>query len=263
MPRRKTKPSVEIIPGYTAKQSQFIRGEITVDELDGRFFRYFLKNAIAANDEYYIETAKNLLEHFKEEAKAKSLERARERSRCIFHGETIVWKQPKSTEYTERQKKIARDEIPFEEVHTNELVSLCKKARAAGDEQLADMIYDFILDRREAEQEKKLKHLYKKSSPYTDSGDDFEGRDYLTLWEEGVLRNDIDPEECSTEHLEHILDVVRKGNNETYIKVAERLVVYRHDPSIVYITQDTEEALAIIEKITGIPIRRRNTWFTD
>ena len=69
MSRRKSKPSVEIIPGYTAKQSQFIRGEITVDELDGRFFRCFLKNAIAANDEYYIETAKNLLEHFKEESK--------------------------------------------------------------------------------------------------------------------------------------------------------------------------------------------------
>ena len=78
MPRRKTKPSVEIIPGYTAKQSQFIRGEITVDELDGRFFRCFLKNAIAANDEYYIETAKNLLEHFKEESKTKNRERANE-----------------------------------------------------------------------------------------------------------------------------------------------------------------------------------------
>lgn len=263
MSKRKSKPSIEIIPGYTAKQSQFIRGEITVDELDGRFFRYFLKNAIAAKDEYYIETAKNLIEHFKEETKIKNAERARERSQRILRGEEIVWKQPKSTEYTERQKKIARDEIPFEEVHTNELVSLCKKARAVGDEELADMIYDFILDRREVEQEKKLNLLYKKASPYTDAGDDFKGRDYLTLWEEGVLRNDIDPEECSTEHLEHILDVVRKGNNETYIKVAERLVAYRHDPSIVYITQDTEEALAIIEKITGLPIRRRNTWFID
>ena len=130
MPRRKTKSSVEIIPGYTAKQSQFIRGEITVDELDGRFFRCFLKNAIAANDEYYIETAKNLLEHFKEEAKVKNQERARERGQRILHGKEIVWKQPKSTEYTERQKKIARDEIPFEEVHTNELVSLCKKSKS-------------------------------------------------------------------------------------------------------------------------------------
>ncbi len=263
MSRKKSKPSIEIIPGYTAKQSQFIRGEITVDELDGRFFRYFLKNAIAANDECYIETAKNLLEYFKEEAKIKNQERARERGRRIFHGEEIVWKQPKSTEYTERQKKIVRDEIPFEKVHTNELVSLCKKARAVGDEQLADMIYDFILDRRELEHKKKLNALHKNSSPYTDIGDDFEDRDYLTLWEEGVLRNDIDPEECSTKHLEHILDVVRKSNNETYIKVAERLVAYRHDPSIVYITQDTEEALAIIEKITGLPIRRRNTWFID
>lgn len=263
MSKRKSKPSIEIIPGYTAKQSQFIRGEITVDELDGRFFRYFLKNAIAAKDEYFIETSKNLIEHFKEEAKIKNQERARERSQRILRGEDIVWKQPKSTEYTERQKMIARDEIPFEKVHTNELVSLCKKARAAGDEELADMIYDFILDRREVEHEKKLNLLYKKSSPYTDSGDDFEGRDYLTLWEEGVLRNDIDPEECSTEHLEHILDVVRKGDNEMYIQIAERLVAYRHDPSIVYITHDTEEALAIIEKITGLPIRRRNTWFAD
>ena len=52
MSRKKSKPSIEIIPGYTAKQSQFIRGEVTVDELDGRFFRHFLKNAIAAKDEY-------------------------------------------------------------------------------------------------------------------------------------------------------------------------------------------------------------------
>lgn len=260
MARKRIKPIVDVIPGYTAKQSMFLRGEISIDEVDGRFFRFLLERAKANNDKDTIETAQALLNYCQEEAKQRNCERARERTRCIYHGEEIAWKQPKSTEYTERQKQIARNEIPLDKLHGNELASLCKKARANGDSELADMIYDLILERREDEKAKRLKHLYdRKATVYYD--DKFEGRDYLTSWEEAVLNNDADPEECSTKHLEHILDIVKKENNEKYIKTAERMVAYRHDPTVCYITHNTEEALRIIEQVIGLPIRRKNTWF--
>lgn len=262
MSRKRTKTVIDIIPGYTAKQSQFIRGEIGVDELDGRFFRHFLKNAIAAKDDYLIETAQNLLDFFKEEARERNHMRARERNRRLYNSEEIVWSQPKSTEYTEHQKKIIRDEIPIDSVHTNELVSICKKAKAAGDTELYDMIYEIISERRDESRQKSIV-LNKDLKRLSDKYDDFKNRDYLTPYEEAVLTYEVDRDELSTEHLEHIVEVVRKSGDENKIAMAEQILNYRKNPESIYVTNDVDEAISIYEKIIGLPFRRLNTWFAE
>lgn len=264
MSRKRIKPIIEVIPGYTAKQSQFLRGEITVDELDGRFFRKLLANAIAINDENNILLAKDLIEYCKEEAKERNRERSRQRTHNLLNGIETIWEKPKTTEYTEYQKKIIRDEIPLENVRTRDLVLIFKKANALGNYELAGVFEDLILERHNNERQKcydGLNKLHqKRNGTYADN---YQERDKLTNWEYAVLNLEIDSDECSTEHLQHILDVATKNNDEKSVRVARAMLKYRLHPELLWLHQDTEKALCSIEATIGLPIRRLNTWFEN
>ena len=53
-----------------------------------------------------------------------------------------------NTQYTEKQIKIISGEIPFDKVHTNELIAIYQKARNNKDDVLADLVFDEISERR-------------------------------------------------------------------------------------------------------------------
>lgn len=46
MSKKRTKPIIDTIPGYTEKQTQYIRGEITDNEVNGQFYRWLLISAL-------------------------------------------------------------------------------------------------------------------------------------------------------------------------------------------------------------------------
>lgn len=262
MSRKRVKPIIDIIPGYTAKQSQFLRGEITVDEVDGRFFRHLLNNAIAINDESNILLAKDLIEYCKDEAKENNRQRERRRGKNLRKGIETIWEKPKTTEYTDYQKKIIRDEIPLEKVSTKDLVLIFKKANALGDYELVGLLEDLIIERHDKERQNRFDTLKRLSQRERgESPDDYQNRHYLTDWERAVLNLEIDSDECSTEHLQHILEVASKTHDERSERIARAMLKYRLQPELVWLHQDTEEALCSIEKVIGLPIRRLNTWF--
>lgn len=71
MSRKRIKPIIETIPGYTEKQSQYLRGEISDSDVNGKFFSWLLKRAVAANDTEVIKYAEKRLAELKEEAAEK------------------------------------------------------------------------------------------------------------------------------------------------------------------------------------------------
>lgn len=266
MSRKRVKPIIEIIPGYTAKQSMFIRGELNSDDVDGRFFRRLLSSAKALNDERIIAAANKGILKSKMASEEKKRERSRIRSRKIWAGEDIEWKQPKTNEYTEEQKKVVRGEIPLEKVHGNRLKTIRQKAFNLGDFELSERIDAIMRDRRNScreERQSRFAKLHSMSSSLGDLGDGYKKRNYLTAEEKQVLLGGIDLDECSLEHLQHILEVVEKDNNEHYIRLAKQLMNYKLHPECVYITDNHEEALQLIEMILEIPLRRPNTWFVE
>lgn len=264
MGRKRIKPNIEKIPGYTEKQSQFLRGEVTPDEVDGRFYRLLLKSATAINDTETIALAADLLAYSKEEAMKHNLERIRIRRKKKREGILIEYRQPKTTEYTEHQKKIIRDEIPIENVHANELISIMQKAKLVGDTELVDLVSSIFKERQEDSLEKKENRLLQLRERYDGKSDFFDSsRTTLTKNEIDMLQSKVDDSECTLEHLYHIRDVAKLNNDEKNLKLAELFIQYKTHPETVYRTQDKNEAMENIERILGIPIRRPKDWFTE
>lgn len=264
MGRKRVKPVIETIPGYTEKQSQFLRGEVTPDEVDGRFYRLLLKSATAINDIETIALATDLLEYSKEEAKKHNLEKANIRNKKLREGIKIEYRQPKTTGYTEHQKKIIRDEISIEDVHSNELISIMQKAKSVGDMELAELCNAIIKERQEEELQKRKESVYLLRERYDGKSDFFDSsRTTLTKNEIDMLQSKVDDFECTLEHLYHIRDVAKLNNDEKNLRLAELFIQYKKHPEMVYRTQDKNEAMENIERILGIPIRRPKDWFTE
>lgn len=264
MGRKRIKPIIETIPGYTEKQSRFLRGEVTPDEVDGRFYRLLLKSATAINDDETIALAADLLAYSKAETKKRTLERSKIRSRKLTHGIPIEYRQPKTTEYTEHQKKIIRDEIPMDEVHSNELISIMQKAKLVGDIELAELCNTIIKERQEDELEKRMGRVDILRERYDEKSDFFDSSSTtLSKNEIDMLQSKVDDSECTLEHFYHIRDVAKLNNDEKNLKLAELFIQYKTHPETVYRTQDKNEAMENIERILGIPIRRPKDWFTE
>lgn len=265
MGRKHMKPVVDVVPGYTEKQSRIIRGETPHNMVNGRLAYQFLKRATALNDEPNIKLAQHLLDVAKNVAYRKNLERSRQRSRKVLHNEDIVWRQPKSTEYTDHQKQIVRGEIPLDKVHTNELISIHQKAKAVGDIELAERILNLIIDRRNITREARIERFNRlhenRKDTSGDYGDGYKKRKYLTKWERDVLDLNVDLDECPLEHMQHILSVCEM-NNDRDIDIARQLLQYKEHPECVYVTHDLETAINDIERMIGKPLRRPSTWFT-
>ena len=114
-------------PNYTEKQLKIIRGEISLETVKGQTAAALYRKAIANNDAELAERAYRRMLQSKETSIQKNRDSIRSRCQQQRAG-TFQWKQPKSNEYNEHQRQIIRGEIPFEMVHTNELISIYQKA---------------------------------------------------------------------------------------------------------------------------------------
>ena len=106
MSRKRIKPIIETIPGYTEQQSRYLRGEISKNELDGRFFRWLAIKAEKIGDKEVMESAQKELEERKITLIERNIEKARKRSYCLFKGETPPLIKTKTTVYSNKELNI-------------------------------------------------------------------------------------------------------------------------------------------------------------
>ena len=248
---------------YTEKQLKIINGETPMEDAGGKVISWLYKKAVANNDHELAKKAKVRLE----ELKALDVEKNRQRELARYHlkhkGE-FEWKQPKSNEYTEHQKQVVRGEIPISEVHTKELINIHLKAYNNGDFELYERFLDLITSRRIESQERKAR--YKKArDTYKEfaSLKDYDAGSGLSKWEQAVLMCIVELDECSEEHLQHILDIVREQNNEELIAIAKQLLLYKTEPSVLFVVKTHREAIELLEEMLGQPIRKPDTWFNE
>ena len=254
---------------YTEKQLQVINGEMPIESMTGQGLYHFYKKAIANNDEALAIRIKKQQDILKKEKYKRELQRSAERVNKINHNEPIVWKQPKSNEYTEHQKQIVRGEIPYEKVHTNELISVHLKARNIGDYELSERLLDLITSRREKSLEKKTQNhkiytrFYKRSRSSSYHLDYNTKHNELNIVEQAILEGRVTIDECLDDHLTHIMEFARKNNDEEIYIFAEKLLLYKQHPEAVYVVQNHQEAIDWLEELLQLPIRRPDTWFVD
>ena len=236
---------------YTEKQLKIISGEIPLESITSNTARALYNKAVANGDTELAQRAKERLEASKLEAQDRNRQRANQRYQLIKEGK-VEWKQPKTTEYTDHQKRVINGDIPLEQVHTNELIHIHQKAEAMGDIEVAETMMALILDRRYESCER----------VFARDRDDFFNpkRKTLTSWERGVINADICLADCSVEHLHHIYNIVKETEGPDVIKWVEKLLMYKEHPECVYKVHGHEAAIAAYEQLTGIkfprPIKR-------
>ncbi len=265
MSKKRTKPIIDTIPGYTEKQTKYLRGEITDNEVNGQFYRWLLISATKINDKEIMEKAEKRIAQLKDEAAEKNRKQARERMHRLYRGEAPVLKTTKSTKYTDRHKQIIRNEIDPKSVHGTELAAILKIARAIEDYKTEALI-DSILSERREDQREALHRRLDKLKTDSDSGNTIKYRknDTCLVAEElALLNSEIDIDEVTEEDIRHIINICKKTGDNENLRIAEMKLQYKQNPKSVYVTQDVNEALLIIEKSMGIPITRRKDWFKE
>ena len=237
---------------YTEKQKKIISGEIPIESVDGHTIHWLYKKALANNDMELAGKANVRLCQLKEEKIEKNRTRVNQRIALQRRGE-FQWKQPKSNEYTEHQKQIVRGEIPYHNVHTQELIHIHQKALNNGDYELSERVLDLIHSRRQESKAKKKKLL--------SSMEHFDEQSPLSRWQQGILSCEVCLDECAESELEHIIDVLEGQNGNANLAIARQLLLYKQNPCILYNAKSHEEAIDIIEQLLQLPIRRTKTWF--
>lgn len=252
---------------YSELQLKIIRGEIPLDTVNGHALRPLYRKALANGNE---ELVAKLNARF-DVLKVENAEKCRQREKIRYDQKKRAeykWKQPKSNAYSDRHRKIIRGEIPLEDVHTKELISIHLKAHNNGDYELSERILSLIEDRQKEVQFRRniRKNLYDRKC-YTSERNpslDFIDKDTaLTKWDRAVLMGFIDVEECAEEQLERILRIVQKQGDEKKVLIAQKLLAYKQDPASIYVVKDHRAAIDRIEALLQLPIRRPETWFVE
>ncbi len=247
---------------YSEKQLKIISGEIPLETIKGKTASALYLKALANNDTELAEKAYARLLQAKAEAVQRNRDSGKERKRKKRQG-TFQWRQPKSNEYTEHQKQIVRGEIPLESVHTNELISIHKKAYNVGDHVLAETVLNIIEGRREITRQKDLQQRTRqhKRDALTKGLDEFDSDGPLTKWEQSILAGLGDLDEVEEEDILHIIHVLEESNDAEKLEIAGLLLLYKRDPSLLYVAQNHWDAVDKIEDLLQLPIRRPKTWF--
>lgn len=178
---------------YTEKQLKIISGEIPLDTIDGYTAVWLYKKAVTNGDTELATKVLNRKEQLKEEARKKNIERV-VKSHTLRKEEIFQWKQPKSKDYTKHHKQIIRGEIPFDKVHTNELIAIYQKARNNKDDALADLMFDEISERRRKanQKEKSNKKRRDKLRQFLDGFDDYDPNIQLSKFRQALLKGYLD-----------------------------------------------------------------------
>lgn len=249
---------------YTEKQLQIINGEIPIESVNGYFLRWFYQKSLVNKDEDLANKIKEQIDVLKHE---KSRERSRNRKAKLKNDQEIEWRQPRSNEYTEHQKLIVKGEIPYEDVHTNELISIHLKAHNNGDYELSERVLDLIHTRRMDYKERQIQYekirnkAHKNPKKINEFMDMLNINSPLTPIDIAILIRCDELDEYSKIRLQRILQTAKNHNDENLIALVETMILYNEDPSAFYVVKSHEEAIDLLEELFQLPIRRPETWF--
>ena len=246
---------------YTEKQLKIISGEIPLETIDGREATWLYKKAIENGDMELADRALQRKEQAKDEARKKNIERTIQ-NKALRRKGIYQWKQPKSNEYTEHQKQIIRGEIPFEEVHSNELISIYQKAINNKNFGLAESILGQIDYRRKvSDQKEKLHKKHKKKiGKIIDGFDDYDLGSPIPEMGQAILNGMVNIFECPKEEIIKLIAQLEDIEDEENLKLAKQLLMYKQDVSILYPVKNHWEAVDRLEELLQLPIRRPKDW---
>lgn len=249
---------------YTEKQLKIISGEIPLENIDGRDATWLYKKAIENGDAELAEKALRRKEQAKDETRKRNI-KITIKNKALRRKGITCWRQPKTNEYTERHKQIIKGEIPFDTVHTNELISLHQKARNNKDFVLAEMLYEQIAYRREKERvkEKARKEKYKERHKIIDDFEDYDPKSPIPLLGQAILNGAVNLFECPEEEIIKLITQLEESEDEDNLKIARQLLSYKRDKSILYPVKNHWEAVDVLEELLQLPIRRPKDWFTE
>ncbi len=241
---------------YTELQLKIIKGEISLQSVRSTTLSKLMKKAIFLGDFEIAQKVEEQLAQNKEKAKKRNLERAK----AYYHEikkSGLPWKPAKTPIYTERQQKIIDDEIPLEDVYIRDLIAIRQKAELNKDRVLADMMQSLIDDKKLESAEKARLLDNKRKRELRDKGRiDFSCKGVLNKYEEGILLGENDLSECSVDHLYHIKEVCEKNKDENNLEIIDLLIQYVEHPGTLYIAKSHDEAMKILYKMLGLPIKR-------
>lgn len=229
-----------------------------------------LSTAQRLGDEPIIKFAADILASRKEEARKRKRARSHQYERAILHDTTDEWTGPQNTEYTAYQLRIANDDVPTEEILTQDIVKTYQKAVARGETEIANRLKQTI-DARHEKQRTKMKADRRKSARkastkknkrwraaypnnYLPASNPY--RTELSERDYRILDGTIGLFGVSLRDLQYIRLLCENSGNQNLVELADRQIYYKEHPNAVFITHDREEALDIIEKLLGIRITR-------
>ena len=249
---------------YTERQLKIISGEIPMETIDGRDATWLYKKAIENGDAELAEKALRRKELAKDEARKRNIKRT-VKNKALRRKGITCWRQPKTNEYTERHKQIIKGEIPFDTIHTNELISLHQKARNNQDFVLAEMLYEQIAYRRERERlkEKARREKYKERHKIIDDFEDYDPKSPIPLLGQAILNGAVNLLECPEEEIIKLITQLEEIGDKETLKIAKQFLSYKRDTLILYPTKNHWDAVNMLEELLQLPIRRPKDWFVE
>lgn len=246
MSRKRIKPIYDCIPGYTLKQSQFLRGELSVDEIDGHFLWRLRDQVKSQGNTELLPSIEALIKLKKQEAE----KRRKEKMKAILNGEDIPLEQV-NRNYTRKEAEIINGvmegSVNPNEIHGNTLRLISAKAKGSGDVKVHDVFYA-LYNERQSENAKKFARLKQKDKNADESGEtpeDYLDRTELTAWEKSVLECKEELSGCALIHLEHICNVIEKNPKyKKYAEVAPAMLKHKKNPMSVCEELDMDAILA-------------------
>ena len=239
---------------------KIISGEIPLETVDGRVVTWLYKKALDNGDLELAEKARIRKEQAKLEAKKRNIERTI-KARTLRKKGMYQWKQPKSPNYTEYQKQVISGEIPLDKVKSKDLTNIYQKAKLNSDNVLAETIFELINYKHEEWRKKEKRHYCR----YYNSIENFDNHDRnspLPKWEQAILQGIIDFENYDKNDLVKLISDLENIGDEENLKIARQLLSYKQDMSILYVTNDHQEAIDMIEELLQLPICRPNSWLS-
>ena len=273
----------EVIPiksySYSQCKADILSGRIPAESFSTRTLNRMLQDAIAIGDQEMAALIEPLTIERKEAVK----ERNRKRALDHYHNVARPFREAhkddqtalapintEKTEYTKRQIKIIRGEIPYEEARTRDYNTISAIALNREDFDLASRMEDLArekhsdaVERNRENARKRYAEVKNTRSATPRSTENDESRTYFKRWERDIIESHADPWDYELEVLEQILKVARNAGDETAVRIMEFLIAERTDPSSVYTVKSKEEAVEAIEKLTIFPIRRPDDWFPE
>lgn len=235
---------------YTEKQLSYVNGEKSISVASSQELSWLYPKTLANNDEELASAIKAQMDILKKQAKAHAAQLRNDRKRKIRSNIPIELRQPKSNKYTKHQEKVVKGEIPLNDVHTTELISIYMKAVNLGDAGLSDRIHPVILDRRAKEAagikrcDKHCKNRQKRSSQlYLDE------LSMLPKEQQELLLGDAHWAEFTKRDIEKMISSLERASNQKYLALAQEILSFKQNPGVKYRITNHEDAKDCLKRL--------------